>query len=115
MGITRLIQSLKDENLIPEIDSSADIYIAPLGDAAAKKAFVLAEGLRGKGIAAETDICSRSLKAQMKYADKTGAKFVLVLGDNEIAEGSAVLQNMRTGEKIKIDLSIESIIETVCL
>jgi histidyl-tRNA synthetase len=115
MGITRLIQSLRDENLIPELDSSADIYIAPLGDMAAGKAFVLAESLRNKGIAAETDLCARSLKAQMKYADKTGAKFVLVLGDNEINENQAVLQNMRTGEKIKIDLSLESIIDTVCL
>jgi len=113
MGLTRLIQSLKDEDILPEISSFTDLYIAPLGANAQSKAFTLAEGLRDKGIVAETDLCSRSLKAQMKYADKTGVRFVLVLGDNEIDNNEAILQNMRTGEKIKVDLSIDSIINTV--
>lgn len=113
MGITRLIQAMKDEDLVPELDSGCDIYIAPLGENAAKKAFVLAQKLRENGVSAETDICSRSLKAQMKYADKAGAKFVLVIGDNEIEEGVSELRNMKSGERVKVELSIEAIINSV--
>ena len=113
MGLTRLIQSLRDEELLPETNNAPEIYIAPLGTSASEKAFLLTEGLRKNGIKAETDLCGRSLKAQMKYADKTGAHFVLVLGDNELAGNEAVLQNMQTGEKLKIDLSIDSIIKIV--
>lgn len=111
MGITRLIQALKDENLVPELKSGCDIYIAPLGESANGFAFKLAKQLRDEGIAAETDICKRSLKAQMKYADKSGADYVLVVGDNEIAEGVAELRDMRNGERVKVALSKEAIIE----
>lgn len=115
MGITRLIQSLKEENLLPEANSAADVYIASLGDKAAEVAFGFADGLRKKGLAAETDLCARSLKSQMKYANKTGARYVLVLGDNEIEKREAVLQNMKSGEKIKINLSIADIIDNVSI
>ena len=113
MGITRLIQALKDESLIPDLKKGCDIYIAPLGESASGEAFLLAQQLRLKGISAETDICGRSLKAQMKYADKAGADYVLVMGDNEIAEGEAELRNMRNGEKVKVGLSIENIIKEI--
>lgn len=113
MGLTRLIQSLKDEDLLPNTDTAADLYIAPLGAEAEKKAFLITEQLRNYGIYADTDLCSRSLKAQMKYADKTGAKHVIVLGENEINNKEAVLQNMLTGEKIKTDLSVDVIIEYI--
>ncbi len=113
MGITRLIQALKDEDLVPNLESSSDIYIAPLGENASGFAFSLAQKLRNMGVSAETDICGRSLKAQMKYADKTGAKFVLVIGDNEIAENEAELRNMRNGERAKICLDAEVIINSI--
>ncbi len=113
MGITRLIQALKDENLVPELENGSDIYIAPLGENAAQYGFVLSQKLRSEGISAETDICGRSLKAQMKYADKAGAKFVLVIGDDEIAQNEAELRNMRSGERVKVALSAEEIIKSM--
>ena len=113
MGITRLIQALKDENLIPDLDNGCDIYIAPLGENASSEAFLLAQKLRESGISAETDVCGRSLKAQMKYADKAGAKFVLVVGDNEIAENSAELRDMRGGDRVKVALNVEDIIKEI--
>jgi len=113
MGITRLIQALKDENLVPELKNGCDVYIAPLGEGASNSAFVLAQALREAGVAAETDIVGRSLKAQMKYADKAGASFVLVVGDNEIAEGVAELRDMRGGERVKVSLSVEAIINEI--
>lgn len=113
MGITRLIQALKDEGAVPDTAVGADIYLASLGDGARARLFTLAHGLRARGIRAEADICARSLKAQMKYADKTGARYVLVVGDNELEEGRAELRNMQTGEKVQIGLSIEDIIKGV--
>jgi len=111
MGITRLIQALKDENKLPSPDVGAEIYIASMGEKAVKKAFGLTQALRNAGVRADCDICGRSLKSQMKYADKTGAKNVLVVGDNEIETGEAELRDMRGGEKHKTDLSIESIMK----
>lgn len=113
MGITRLIQALKDEDLVPVIDNGCDIYIAPLGASASDFAFVLAHKLRAEGISAETDICGRSLKAQMKYADKAGAKYVLVVGDNEIGQNEAELRDMRGGSRVKVALSAEDIIKII--
>lgn len=113
MGITRLIQAMKDEDVIPEFELGADIYIAPLGENVGEKTFALAEELREKGIAAETDLCSRSLKAQMKYADKKRARFVLVVGEEELASGEAELKNMLEGGSLKVDLSADAIIDAI--
>ncbi len=113
MGITRLIQAMKDEELVPELSTGCDVYIAPLGEAAEAVAFTLAHKLRGAGVAAETDICKRSLKAQMKYADKAGANYVIVVGDNEIAENQSELRNMKNGERVKVELSVGGIIEKI--
>ncbi len=113
MGITRLIQALKDEDLIPELESGCDIYFAPMGENAAKEAFLLAHKLRLAGTSAETDVCGRSLKAQMKYADKAGAKFVVVIGDNEINEGFAEMRNMRNGERTKVALNEDAISDVI--
>ena len=61
--------------------------------------------LRGDGFIVETDICGRGLKAQMKYAGKSGAKFSMVLGDNEIQNDEANIKNMLSGEETTLKLS----------
>lgn len=104
LGIERLLALLDAEGVeIPKPDECG-LYIAVMGDSAQAKAFDLLAQVRSCSIHAETDIVGRSLRAQMKYADKIGAKFSLVLGDNEIAENKAELKNMETGEKRKISL-----------
>lgn len=113
MGVTRLIACLKNEGLMPEEPSGPDIYIASLGERAAKFAQITANKLRQNGISAEADICGRSLKAQMKYADKQKARYVMVIGDNELDQSSAILQDMRSENKIKTDLSIQNIINII--
>ena len=75
--------------------------------------FVLANKLRTEGVSAETDICGRSLKAQMKYADKAGAKYVIVVGDNEIDQNEAELRDMRGGSRVKVALSASDIIKQI--
>jgi histidyl-tRNA synthetase len=70
------------------------------------------EQLRKAGIYAECDICSRSLKAQMKYADKIGAQYVLVVGDNELDSGVAQLKNMRDKDDRR-DVELEKLAEII--
>ncbi|NLK38911.1 MAG: histidine--tRNA ligase [Clostridiales bacterium] len=105
MGITRLILAIKQAGIkIPE-EPKPLLYIASLGSAATQRALSIVEGLRGRGIYAECDLVGRSLKAQMKYADKIGAAYTLILGDNEIESGKAQLRSMSssTQEEIPID------------
>jgi histidyl-tRNA synthetase len=100
MGISRLLPAAK----VPEVDGSPAVYIASMGQAAAVKASGLVSKLRDKGVYAECDLVGRSLKAQMKYADKIGARYTLILGDNELAAGEAQLKNMETGEQTTVSI-----------
>jgi histidyl-tRNA synthetase len=80
------------------------VYIAALGDGAIVKGIAIAERLRSAGAFAECDIVGRSLKAQMKYANKIGAAYTLIIGDGEIESGKAQLRNMETGEQTEVEL-----------
>ena len=89
---------------MPENDCPR-VYIAPLGEGAVAAAQKLVYGLRQKGIYAECDIVGRSLKSQMKYADKTGAEYTVIIGDNEIETGRAILKNMKTSEQGEVEIN----------
>lgn len=108
-GLERLL--LVMENLGIQIPGAEtiDIYVATAGEAAGEAAQKLILDLRRKGIAAERDLCDRSLKAQMKYADKIGARYTMVLGDDELASGTVMLKNMQTGEQTPCVLSPDTI------
>ena len=73
-----------------------------MDEACRKKAFELAANLRKNGVFAETDHMERSVKAQFKYADKLGTKYVAVIGGNELLEGVMNVKNMTTGESEKV-------------
>ena len=104
MGIERLMLVLKNQGKeLPSADKP-DLYIAALGEKAQLKTAELCAALRADGFKVETDICGRGLKAQMKYANKIGAKYSLVLGDTEIGENSASLKNMTDGEAFTVKL-----------
>ena len=109
MGMERLLLLLQAQGIeLPE-DEPCELYVAGLGAAAQKEAFALVQRARGEGFSAECDLVGRSLKAQMKYANKIGAKSVLVLGDSELESGVANLKNMSTGEQTEIRL--DSLVE----
>ncbi len=113
MGIERLVLLLENQNTpLPE-GKKCDLYIAPMGERAALKATELCAKLRDDGFEAQTDICGRGLKAQMKYADKIGALYSVVLGDNELDNGACNLKCMNTGEttEIKINDISEALLE----
>ena len=104
MGLERILMVMDAQGIeIPNTDVCA-LYIATMGDDAKQKAFSLLRQVRECGTAAETDSVGRGLRAQMKYADKIGAKYSMVLGDNEIAENRAKVKNMESGEQTELAL-----------
>ncbi len=106
MGITRVILAMKEQGLDKEIlAASPRLYIAALGDAASIEAMAITERLRREGIFCECDVVGRSLKAQMKYANKIGAEYALILGDSEIESGKAQLRNMKDGTQSEVELA----------
>ncbi len=105
MGLERLIMIMSDRGLSFGEHKTYDVYLAGLGERGSRLAFNLAERLRERGLGACTDLMGRSLKAQMKYADKTGALYTMVLGDSEVDSGSAELRDMRDGTVRRVDLS----------
>lgn len=104
MGMERLLMLMDKQGIEIPKPSSCDLYVATMGDKAKEKAFSLIKSVRDCGLIAETDVVGRGLRPQMKYADKIGAKFSLVLGDNEIEQNSAEVKNMTTGEKTTLAL-----------
>ena len=110
LGLDRILMALEAQQVeFPQLPK-CEMYIATMGEEAQKKAFLLLDELHRCGIPADTDLCGRGLKAQMKYAGKIGAKFTMVLGDNELQEGKAEMKNMKTGEKRKIAINGEDFI-----
>lgn len=104
MGIERLIIRLEENGVVIPNESITDIYFAPIGEKAYEYISGLVFKLRKQGVSVETDLMGRSLRAQMKYADKLGVKYTAVLGDNEIDSGICELKDMVTGEKTSIEI-----------
>ncbi len=98
IGIGRLLLILQNQGAEMPEPETCELYIAPVGDAALLKAASIAADLRASGVHCEYDIVGRSLKAQMKFADKLGAKFTLVLGDDEISTGEGKIKDMQNGD-----------------
>lgn len=104
MGLERLLMVMDAQGITIPDDDKCALYIATMGDDAKVKAFELLRRVRECGLIAETDVVGRGLRAQMKYADKIGAKYSLVLGDNELNENKAKVKNMETGEQTELAL-----------
>ena len=104
MGIERLLMLMDKQDIEIPKPSTCDLYVAVMGEKASLKSFEIIKAVRSCGLIAETDVVGRGLRAQMKYADKIGAKFSMVLGDNEIEQGKAVIKNMSSGEQTEIVL-----------
>jgi len=85
-------------------DSSLDIFVVLLGDAAFKSGFSLMDDLRKVGISCDLDYDNPSLKSQMRKANKQKSKFVAIIGDDEIKKKAVMLKNMSTGDQEEISL-----------
>ena len=104
MGLERLLLTMQQQGCNFLETPPCDLYIAPMDTEALPKAMQLAQAVRESGYQAEYDLMHRGLKAQMKYANKIHATYVLVLGGNELEQQSAKLKQMETGEQIAIPL-----------
>ena len=78
------------------------VYFAGMDGESRKQCFRLCTALRAAGITAEIDQMERSVKAQFKYADKLGVKYVAVIGESELIEGAMNVKNMQTGESERV-------------
>ena len=111
LGIERLLLTLQNEGIEIPNEGLYDLYIGARGEDGKLASFKLANALRTRGIKTEINHMGRSLKAEMKYANKIGAKFTVVLGDDELQTGNAKLKRMSDGEQFEVNLNnIEEIV-----
>ena len=102
-GLERLLMVMEQTGVEIPCDDKPTVYLAGMDDECRSKAFAICCALRANGVRAEIDHMGRSVKAQFKYADKLGVKFVAVIGGNELAEGKANVKNMQNGESESVD------------
>ena len=93
-GMERVLLTIEEEGIELPVKQDIDVYVAPLGEAAKEVCFKLVHELRQQGFIVETDYLSKSVKAQMKTADKNHARYAIIIGDDELANGTAVVRNM---------------------
>lgn len=105
LGLERLMLLMEAQSCEFPEDARPDLFIAALGEKATLKAIDIAKDMRAEGYSCLYDLNSRSLRAQMKYADKLNAKYTIVIGDSEVEEGVAKLKDMQTGEETEIALA----------
>ena len=96
IGEDRLVMSVGEES-----QPVVDVYLAPMGEAAEKMAGTLAAELRAAGISVERSV-DRKLKRALEVANKMGARYALILGDNEIAAGTYLVKDMTSGEQVTL-------------
>ncbi len=103
-GIERILNELETEGVELEPEPSVELYVGILGQEAKAAAYGLVKQLRGKGVIVETDYLGRSVKAQMKYANKIGAKNTVIIGADELSNNKANVKNMESGEQTEAAL-----------
>ena len=105
IGLERIIYFLEQEGLSLDPEPPVKLYVGILGEEAKAKAFALVTKLRHAGVIVETDYMNRSVKAQMKYANKIGAQYSVILGANELELGRANVKSMQDGTQEEVELS----------
>lgn len=114
IGMERLLMVLEEEGINITKPNYMDIYIGSMGEEAKLFSFKFANSLREKGIKCDCDHMSRSVKAQMKFANKIESRFSIVLGESELKENKAKLKRMSDGEQFDVYLdSIDEIVKLI--
>src|SRR5690625_4984519 len=104
MGLERLLLALEVENIDLPLDEDLDCYIVTMGERAEEEAVRLIYQLRLNGIQVDKDYQMRKMRAQFRAADRVGAKYVLILGDNELDKNIINVRTMETGDQLEIPL-----------
>ena len=98
-GIERILAALEMQNLLPSVDNTSDAFIVAIGEAAETIAFELLTKIRRGGMTASMDFAKRSMKAQMKQAGKSNAKFALIIGEDEVTNNTVTVKNLANSEQ----------------
>ena len=104
MGLERIIMVMENQKLDFAPEKKCDLYIASFDDETNMYAMKLVKQLRDYGFWAECDVSGRSFKAQMKYANKIGAAYCMVIGSDEMRDNRAKLKRMSDGEETAVAL-----------
>ncbi|MBQ2136926.1 MAG: ATP phosphoribosyltransferase regulatory subunit, partial [Selenomonas sp.] len=114
-GLERVLLALEKHNLLPEMDTQTDAFVVALGEEAQGAAFKLLTQLRQAGLKAGMDYAGRSMKAQMKQANKANARFALIIGEDEVKEACVQLKDMAKSEqeKVSFDNIVDKLISEV--
>lgn len=105
VGIERVLIALQNQEVQLPLDKGIDVFLVALGDAAQQRTVTLLQELRAGGLVADKDYLGKSMKAQMKAADRQKARQVVILGDDELAQGIANVKDMETGEQVSVPLT----------
>ena len=105
LGVDRILMAMKEEGVLPTEKGYLDLYIIGLGEAGKRKGFEILDEVRSHGFVADFAYGDRALKGAMKGADRLGAKFVLVLGDDEVASGRAEIKDLSDGKGHSVTLA----------
>lgn len=113
IGMDRVFMLLKENNLASESIKPVDFYLATLDEKVDSRVYNLANDLRNKGYIVDNNITSRNFKNQLKYADKIKAKYVIIIGEDELNKNICQIKNMEKGTQVECDLSIDSILNSL--
>jgi histidyl-tRNA synthetase len=105
LGIDRCVLAAEAEGISFDEEFTLDLFIIPLGDESKSAALMIAQQLRAANLRVEISFGERALKGSMKAADKSGAAYVIVLGESEISSGTVELKEMHTGKTSSVTLS----------
>jgi len=117
LGVDRALLAAKAESTVPSQEFTSDLFIIPLGEGSKEKVLTIAQQLRAAGIKTEIAFGDRALKGAMKAADKSGARYVIVLGESELDQGSVELKRMSDGvtSSVKIDQLQDELLRALSL
>ncbi len=116
LGIERLLLALDASGVSIPDKYGFDVYICSIGDKASLKGFSIAENLRGQGLKVESDHMERSIKSQLKFADKINAKYVIIIGDEEIKNGVATVRDMGKSKESTVPFrELDNFIKAGCI
>lgn len=101
-GLERVLLALETQKLLPVQNSACDVFIIALGKKAEQAAIKILQQLRSNNLSALMDYAGRSMKSQMKQANKNGAKYAVIIGDNELATANAIVRNMKDSEQMAV-------------
>ena len=113
IGMDRIFMLLKENGLANSKFKNVDFYIATLDESIDKRVYDLINSLRNKGYIVDNNITSRNFKNQLKYADKVKARYVIIIGEDELSKNICQIKDMEKGTQKECDLSIDSVLNSL--